>query len=483
MADSTLAPTSGFRVTYASLAELQEDHDTYLAHGGLMIPWSDNPPEPNTLAMVRIETPLERTFNLPGRVVQLVPGQGFLVAFESRADAERAGLTRLLASDAFHEAKAMEAEASEPPPEKKEVDAFRPDAPPPPPRLKRKPKYLQLKLADPNALPEGLLDEAPAEADDGFTEERTPVEESPPAAVPTKYGAASAGGERPAELPFRTPEPGETYGVYVAKFPCLLDYADLAPTFLTSQLITLPFEQEVEAIQSASSAKRNPSRRVGDPAKLRIQVPVKQTFEMWTIVAAVTPTHVTLWAQETDPAFNNVCAYPATINGRKRLGVESDGDRVGVEVYKFNEERNVEEDERADVPIRLQLARMSMEEKINLALSGGREARMALAQDPNKAIPHYLLRNARISLDEIAFIARLANMNPDVLKKIAENPQYVQSPQVVRNLVFNPKTPIDVAVRLLDRLAKNDLIQLSKRTSANMRLTMKAKQKLSGSKH
>lgn len=482
MSDPTLAPSIGFRVSYVSLAELQDDHDTYLAHGGMLIPWSASPPEPNTLTLVRIETPLDRDFDLPGRVVQLMPGHGFMVAFDAAADTARAGLTRFLASEAFHEARA--AEASEPPDEKKEVDAFTPNAPAPVARPKRKPKYLQLKLADPSALPPDALEDEPAAEDDGFTEERTPVEDGPPAAAgAAKFAPAAAGGERPEGLEFRTPEPGEMYGIYVAKFPCLLDFADIAPTFLQTQLITLPFEQEEEIVQSASSARRNPSRRVGDPAKLRVQVPVKQTFELWTMVAAVSPTHITLYAQETDPAFNNLCAYPATINGRKRLGVESDKMRAGVEVHKFNEERNVEEDERADIPIRLQLARMGMEEKINLALSGGREARMALAQDPNKAIPHYLLRNAKITLDEIAFIARLANMNPDVLKKIAENPQYVQSPQVVRNLVFNPKTPIDVSIRLLDRLAKNDLIQLSKRTSMNMRLVMKAKQKISGSKH
>lgn len=474
-------------MSYASVGELQTDHDSYLAHGGMMIPWTQAPPETNSQTVVRVDTPLDRWFDLPGRVVQTMPGQGFMVAFDDAAGEIRSELTRFLASDPFNEAKAAEAEAGPEAADKKVVDRFQPNAPEPPPRLKRKPKYLQLKLHDPNALPDEAAEEeaSPENGDgDGFAEETTPVDDDPPPAITTtKGGKSSTGGVAPTDMAFRTPEPGELYAVYVAKYTCLLDWADLAPGFLESKLLTLPFIQDEETVQSASSVRRNPSRRVGEPAKLRIQVPVKQTFEMWTMVAAVTPETVTLFAAETDPAFNNVCAYPSTINGRKRLGVENDSHRAGVEAYRFNEERNVEVDERADVPIRLQLARMSMEEKINLALSGGREARMALAQDPNKAIPHYLLRNARISLDEIAFIARLANMNPDVLKKIAENPQYTQSPQVVRNLVFNPKTPIDISIRLLDRLAKNDLIQLSKRTSMNMRLVMKAKQKLSGSKH
>ena len=475
-------------MTYASVTELQSDYDTYLAHGGLMIPWEQTAMETNSAVVVRVDTPLDRWFDLVGRVVQSMPGEGFMVAFDAEAESARTELTRFVAGEAFNEAKEAESASEDEPADLKVVDRFQPQAGLLAPRLKRKPKYLQLKLADPNALPDTSDDEASADAggddDGGFEEEATPVDDDPPSNVAKKNaGAAVAGGTTPTDVVFKTPEPGELYAVYVVKFPCLLDFADIAPTFLSSRLITVPCQQEEETVQSASSVRRTPGRRVGEPAKLRFQLPVKQTFEMWCMVAAVAPESITFVASETDPAFNNVCAYPATFNGRKRLGTEKDEDRVGVEVHRFNEERNVEQDERTDIPIRLQLSRMSMEEKINLALSGGREARMALAQDPNKAIPHYLLRNARISLDEIAFMARLANMNPDILKKIAENPQYCQSPQVVRNLVFNPKTPLDVSIRLLDRLAKNDLIQLSKRTSMNGRLVIRAKKKLSGSRH
>jgi hypothetical protein len=477
-------------VTYASVSELQDDYDTFLAHGGLLIPWEKGEIEANTAVMVRVDTPLDQWFDLVGRVVQSTPGESFMVAFDPEAEAARTELTRFLTSDPFNAAKEAESASEDEPADLKVVDRFQPQAGPPAARPKRKPKYLQLKLADPNALPEDSADEdssasdAPDEGDGGFGEEATPVDDEPPSNVARKNaGAATSGGGASTDITFKTPDVGELYAVYIVKFPCLLDFADIAPEFLSSKLITLPFQREEEGVQSASSVRRTPGRRVGEPAKLRFQLPVKQTFEMWTMVAAVTPDSITFLAAETDPAFNNVCAYPATFNGRKRLGTESDSDRVGVEVHRFNEERNVEQEERTDIPIRLQLSRMSMEEKINLALSGGREARMALAQDPNKAIPHYLLRNARISLDEIAFMARLANMNPDILKKIAENPQYCQSPQVVRNLVFNPKTPLDVSVRLLDRLAKNDLIQLSKRTSMNGRLVIRAKKKLSGSKH
>ena len=121
---------------------------------------------------------------------------------------------------------------------------------------------------------------------------------------------------------------------------------------------------------------------------------------------------------------------------------------------------------------------MGMDDKINLALSGNREERMALAMDSNKAVHHYLLKNAKLTLDEIAYMARLPSLNPDVLDKIAENPAYTQNPSVTKALVFNPRTPVRTAIRLLDRLPRNELVNLSKRMSMNQRLVMAAKNKL-----
>ena len=47
---------------------------------------------------------------------------------------------------------------------------------------------------------------------------------------------------------------------------------------------------------------------------------------------------------------------------------------------------------------------MGMDDKINMALSGNREERMALAMDSNRAIHHYLLKNAKDRQEKIALI-------------------------------------------------------------------------------
>jgi twinkle protein len=263
---------------------------------------------------------------------------------------------------------------------------------------------------------------------------------------------------------FRTPKPGESYVVYITKFKTLSDFLAPHEVFEKHARMTLPYAGETAA--------------EGALAELRIQLPGKNVFELWALVGRVTATEVTVHVNPASATFTKACAFPRTATGTRRLANERPEWRGPVQIIRLTEERKTEDLE--SLPLRRRMSRMSMEDKINMALSGGREERMALAMDGNKAVHHYLLKNARISLDEIAFIARLPTMNPDVLAKIGENPSYVQNQQVVKNLIYNPKTPVPLSIRLLDRLPRSEVMNLSKRMSMNQRLVQAAKKKLEG---
>jgi hypothetical protein len=75
-------------------------------------------------------------------------------------------------------------------------------------------------------------------------------------------------------------------------------------------------------------------------------------------------------------------------------------------------------------------------------------------------------------------MARLPSLNPDVLERIAEIPAFVQNPTIAKALVYNPRTPVLTAIRLLDRLPRAEVMNLAKRTNMNMRLVMAAKKRL-----
>ena len=94
-------------------------------------------------------------------------------------------------------------------------------------------------------------------------------------------------------------------------------------------------------------------------------------------------------------------------------------------------------------------------------------------------IPHFEVNDA-IYADEVQGVRKLGSEDEveTVLDKIAESPGYTQNPTITKALVYNPKTPVKTAIRLLDRLPRSEVMNLAKRTTMNQRLVMAAKKKL-----
>jgi len=105
---------------------------------------------------------------------------------------------------------------------------------------------------------------------------------------------------------------------------------------------------------------------------------------------------------------------------------------------------------------------LSLQDKLALAKSAGREVRFQLLRDPNQQLHVLVLKNPRITLEEVSWAARQGTLSPDALKLIGEHPEWSQSPAIVTALVRNPKTPVPLAVRLVSRLPIAELRALAK---------------------
>jgi hypothetical protein len=146
------------------------------------------------------------------------------------------------------------------------------------------------------------------------------------------------------------------------------------------------------------------------------------------------------------------------------------------------EEAADEEDAGADEgrpagTIYAQLDALSPSEKMRVALSGNREERFALLRDTNKVLHVYVLRNPRMGLDEVQYAAKLTNLSPDALKFISEHPEWGQNATVCSAIVRNPKTPMTIAIRLLDRVPQSDLRTIA-RGGARQPIVQAARKKL-----
>ena len=108
------------------------------------------------------------------------------------------------------------------------------------------------------------------------------------------------------------------------------------------------------------------------------------------------------------------------------------------------------------------VAKMGVPEKVRLALLGNQEARYQLIHDQNKVIPLAVLRNPKIGEDEIILYCQLRNVVEDVFWAISKHKSWIKNYSVKLALVSNPKTPLALAIKLLDHLHDRDLQILSR---------------------
>ncbi len=120
-----------------------------------------------------------------------------------------------------------------------------------------------------------------------------------------------------------------------------------------------------------------------------------------------------------------------------------------------------EPDEHKRQTLLQKLARMRVSERVQLALKGNREERMSLIRDSCKVVQRAVLQSPRITDREIESFAAMTSLNDEVLRLIAINRKFIKNYTVVRNLMNNAKTPLDISLHLLPTVNAQDLKHLT----------------------
>jgi hypothetical protein len=114
-------------------------------------------------------------------------------------------------------------------------------------------------------------------------------------------------------------------------------------------------------------------------------------------------------------------------------------------------------DKRERVGLTQKLARMGVAERLQQALKGSKEERLILVRDPAKVIYRAVLVSPKLTDSEVESFALMKNVAEEALRIIGTSRRFIKNYIVVRNLVTNPRTPLDVTLPLLNRLTANDL--------------------------
>ncbi len=107
------------------------------------------------------------------------------------------------------------------------------------------------------------------------------------------------------------------------------------------------------------------------------------------------------------------------------------------------------------------LAKMTVAQRVQFAMKGGSEARRTLIRDNNKVVQRAVLQSPRLTDQEVEAFAAMSSLTDEILRLIAGNRTFRKNYTVVRNLVNNPKTPLDVTLHMLPMLNAVDLKRLT----------------------
>ena len=113
------------------------------------------------------------------------------------------------------------------------------------------------------------------------------------------------------------------------------------------------------------------------------------------------------------------------------------------------------------VSVLQKIARLSVGERVQLAMKGNKDERFILIRDGAKIVALAVLESPKLTDTEAERFAAMKNIQDAVLRAMAGKRKFMKLYPLIRNLVFNPKCPIDVSLALLPHMLLADLKNLS----------------------
>lgn len=107
------------------------------------------------------------------------------------------------------------------------------------------------------------------------------------------------------------------------------------------------------------------------------------------------------------------------------------------------------------------IAKLDIRGRISLAMRGNKEDRSILIRDSTKLVAIAVLESPKITDGEVEAFALQKNVLESVLRAIPMKRRFAKNYNIMRNLVQNPRTPLDLSLTLMKNLLVRDLKNLS----------------------
>lgn len=113
------------------------------------------------------------------------------------------------------------------------------------------------------------------------------------------------------------------------------------------------------------------------------------------------------------------------------------------------------------VSVLQKISRLDVKGRVQLAVRGTKEERAILVRDGTKLVALAVLQSPKISDGEVEKFASQKNVLESLLRGITMHRRFMKNYVIIRNLTFNPRTPIDLSLGLVKNLMLQDLKNLS----------------------
>ncbi|HLJ87883.1 MAG TPA: hypothetical protein VKZ53_13745 [Candidatus Angelobacter sp.] len=124
------------------------------------------------------------------------------------------------------------------------------------------------------------------------------------------------------------------------------------------------------------------------------------------------------------------------------------------------------EEEKERLTILQRITKMNAAERVKAAFIGTKEERALLIRDGSRVVQNAVLASPKVSDAEVEGFASAKNVAENVLREIARKRRFLKNYSIVRNLVNNPKCPLDISLTLMKNLLVGELKTL--RTNKNV---------------
>ncbi|MFO8073511.1 MAG: hypothetical protein R6V85_16725 [Polyangia bacterium] len=147
-----------------------------------------------------------------------------------------------------------------------------------------------------------------------------------------------------------------------------------------------------------------------------------------------------------------------------------------LEKHAAGEEDEEEQESRKVNNLLTNLSRLSVSQKVRMATLGSSQQRSVLIRDSNKMVIMAVLKSPGIGENEVVRYTKARSLPDEAVRYITSKRDWTKQYQVKLNLVQNPRTPLQEALKFLNHLRAADVRSLERNRDVPQAISRAAKQ-------